>query len=484
MISISHNGGLNAAAAGLAKGVEIGSQQALQKRALSQRDRALDMQKVESEAQIGLARDQEKRLAENADLSRKVQQENLAYTRQLRGEREQEGHALDLLDELRAAGDEYNAINAPADSPLSEDYVGPGSKQLEVIQKLSEAAKKLGPDAHRAVMQEKGKELAFTVLANGAKKQAQRIALLSGAGTPVSGVPLGILTPEQGNVLIQGMQQFIESEGAVGLNPIEVGQNLTKLEMEKAHESAYQAEGVRMLSNLTQQHAVTAQSHPGVPMVRSNAALALAGMRAPKTQEELDGLQSVYLKALSEDFAEASKLTEQRIRSQGRGNGAGMEPKPLTIEDRRQLRKDALGELAAEHTTDPEYKPSEAEIQERMNVIAGNPSPAAPADPKSGIAYQRAQKIQAALDKAYGGKPAPADIENAASELGRALADQNVPMDEIQQQVADFLAHNKLDPGERESSTKKPAYDPGMQNSVLNKPKQNKPAPHIRGAFQ
>lgn len=320
MISIQHNGALNAAAAGFAGGYERGAELGQRDKALKQNQDRLDLAKVESEAQLKLATEQADRLKANDALGREVQAETLAYTRQLRGERESEKRALDILDDLQEAGREYNSLNAPVDSPLSDTYVGPGSKQLEIIQRLDEAAKQLGPERRLAVMQAKGQEIAMSIMANTARKQAQRIGVLAGAGTPISGVPLGIMPPEAGEALIQGMELFVQTGGEQGLNPVEVAQNLTKLETEKAHEAAYQAEGARMLQNITAQHAVVAQSFPGIRMARSSTALAMIGMQSPKTQDEIDALQSVYMKAISEDLADASRLNVERERSAGRGN--------------------------------------------------------------------------------------------------------------------------------------------------------------------
>lgn len=320
-IVIRHNGALANAASGLAggigQGLEIGMQQ-----------KRMQLAEAESQANTELAKENMRLRQEQAERDKvlsvqqsELNQERLGQIQRARGQEDAYTKGLGILDELRQARTEWDQSNGPVD----EAAIGPASHVQDILGRLNEVSSQMSPEARSSILAEKGQEMSMRVLAEDAKRQAQRLAKLAqGNGPTEDGTPTGILQPDQAEGLIGGMEAFIKSGGKQGMNPVEVGQMISKLETEQSQKAAFAAEGQRMLMSLSTQHAGMAQMFPSMRMLQSHAALSLISMRSPQTEADLESMQSVYMKALADDLTQASKLQEQMIQSQGTVDAAAM----------------------------------------------------------------------------------------------------------------------------------------------------------------
>lgn len=384
-IVIRHNGALANAASGLAgglgQGLEIGMQQ-----------RRMQLAEAESQANTELAKEnlrlrqeQAEREATLAGEQSALNQERIGQMQRARRQEDAYTKGLGILDELRQARGEWDQSNGP----VGEAALGPESHVQNILGRLNEVSSQMSPEARASILQEKGHEMSMRVLAEDAKRQAQRaMKLAQGQGPTEDGTPTGILQPDQAEGLVSGMESFIKTGGQQGLNPIEVGTMLSKLETEQAQKAAFAAEGQRMLMNLSTQHAGVAQMFPGMRMLRSHAALSLISMRSPQTQGDLDAMQGAYMKALADDLSESSKLQEQMIQTQGTVEAAGLRAagqrsaanKPYTYDDAVGTARKELGDLATGE-----------DIQKRAKELYDERNPKPP--PTSDVLDQAAQMI-------------------------------------------------------------------------------------------
>lgn len=390
-IVIRHNGALANAASGLAGGIGQGLEIGMQQRRLQLAESESKLNDELARENLRLKQEQSQRENALADQQGQLNSERLAEIQRARGQEDAYTKGLGILDELKQARGEWDQSNGP----LDEAAIGPRGHVQEILSRLNEVSSQMNPQARAAILAEKGQEMSMRVLAEDAKRQAQRaMRLAQGQGPTEDGTPTGLIQPDQAEGLVSGMESFIKTGGQQGLNPIEVGTMLSKLETEQAQKAAFAAEGQRMLMSLSQQHAGVAQMFQNMRMLRSHAALSLVSMRSPQTQDDLDAMQGAYMKALAEDLTEASKLQEQMIQTQGTVEAAGLRAagqrgtteKPYTYDDAVATARKELGDLV----------PGE-QIQKRAEELFNQRNPKPP--PTSDIIDQAAQMI------AQGGDP-------------------------------------------------------------------------------
>jgi len=320
-IIIRQNGALNNAASGFNEGLGQGLEIGLQKRRMKLAEAESRANTELSRENLRLRKEQAERESVLSGQQSELNQERIGELKRARGQEDAYTKGLGILDELRQARTEWDQSNGPVD----EAAIGPASHVQDILGRLNEVSSQMSPEARSSILAEKGQEMSMRVLAEDAKRQAQRLAKLAqGNGPTEDGTPTGILQPDQAEGLIGGMEAFIKSGGKQGMNPVEVGQMISKLETEQSQKAAFAAEGQRMLMSLSTQHAGVAQMFPNMRMLRSHAALSLLSMRSPQTEADLESMQGAYMKALSDDLGEASKLQEQMIQSQGTVEAAAM----------------------------------------------------------------------------------------------------------------------------------------------------------------